>query len=358
MGQGVVKYDIGGHLGGVIPGVGAEHLLILPFAGADDDQLEVVPQQIAHDGLDQVHALVPHQPGNHNDHRHIVPDGQPQPLLEELFVLRLLFQGSGVEVGVDQRVGSGVEHLGVDAVHHAAELVAVAAQHVVESMGKIGVLDLVGIGAGDGAHPVGGENRRLHQVGAAVELHGAFPVPGQAQHLVHKLVREPALVLHVVDGKQGADGLVLLRAHIERPEEHRNQSGLPVVGMDDVWVPIQVQQGLQDGLGEEGEALAVVIVPVAAVPVEVVLIVNEVVLKLLALAHGAEQAAVHAAPGQGDGEIGEVLNFKVWIVLDGLVVGQEHIDLGVGRLGQRLRQRRGHVAQTAGFDKGRGLAGG
>ena len=357
MGQGVVKYDIGGHFRREIGGIGAEHILILPLAGADDNQLEVIPHQVVHDGLHQVHPLVAHQAGDHNHHGHI-PDGQTQPLLEELLVFRLLLQGGGVEVGVDQGVASGIEHIRVDAVDHAAELVGVLAQYVVEAVGIVRVLDLERVGAGHGAHPVGGMDGCLHQVGAGVEVHGGLPVLGQAQNLVHELVGEPALILHVVDGEQGADGLVFGHIHIVGPEKHGDHGGLPVVGMDHIGIPIQILEGLQNGLGVEGEALTVVVVAVAAVPVEVVLVVDEVILELLALAHRPEQPSVHVAPGQGHGEVGDILNLKLRVVLDGLVIGQKDVDFGIRSLGQGLGQGGGHIAQAAGFNKRRGLAGG
>ena len=189
-------------------------------------------------------------------------------------------------------------------------------------------------------------------------MHGALPVLGQTQHLVHEGVGEAALVLHVVDGEQGADGLIVLQAHVERPQEHRHQGGLPVVGVDHVGIPVQVLEGLQNGLGVEGEALTVVVVAVAAVPVEVVLVVDEVILELLALAHRPEQPSVHVAPGQGHGEVGDILNLKLRVVLDGLVIGQKDVDFGIRSLGQGLGQGGGHIAQAAGFNKRRGLAGG
>ena len=160
-----------------------------------------------------------------------------------------------------------------------------------------------------------------------------------------------------MDGEQRADGLVLLHVHIVGTEEHGDHGGLPVVGVDHIGIPVQVLEGLQNSLGVKGKTLAVVIVAVAAVPVEVVLVVDEVILELLALAHRPEQAGVHVAPGQGDGEVGDILNLKLRVVLDCLVIGQEDIDLGIGGLRQGLGQGGGNVAQAAGFDKRRGLAG-
>ena len=84
--------------------------------------------------------------------------------------------------------------------------------------------------------------------------------------------------------------------HIVGPEEHGHQGGLPVVGVDHVGIPGQMLEGLQNGLGEEGEPLPVVIVSVTAVPVEIVFVVDEVVLELLFVKTGGLGDVAAALP--------------------------------------------------------------
>ena len=223
------------------------------------------------------------------------------------------------------------------------------AQHPVQPVGVIGVLNFVGVGAGDGAHPVRHQNGSLHHVGAAVKLGGTPPILRQAQHLVHKGLRCFALILHIVDGKQGADGLVGIQTHVEGPEKDGNHGSLPVVGVDDIGIPVEVLQGLQNGLGEEGEALAVVVVAVGVVPVEVVLIVDEVVLQVSLGVLGTEHTTVYTAPGQRHPEVTEKLNVPPGTVFDSLVVGEKDSHLCVFIGTERFGQRRCHVAQPSRF---------
>ena len=152
-----------------------------------------------------------------------------------------------------------------------------------------------------------------------------------------------------MDGKQGADGLVGIQTHVEGPEEDGNHGSLPVVGVDDIGIPVEVLQGLQNGLGEEGEALAVVVVAVGVVPIEVVLIVDEVVLQVSLGVLGTEHTTVYTAPGQRHPEVTEKLNVPPGTVFDSLVVGEKDSHLCVFIGTERFGQRRCHVAQPSRF---------
>ena len=131
-----------------------------------------------------------------------------------------------------------------------------------------------------------------------------------------------------------------------------DQSGLPVVAVDDVRGPVQLARGLDDGAGEVSEPLAVVEVAVDLPALEVILVVHEPVGDAVALQ--LEDAAVDLTPGQGDVEILQEGHLAAPFLADSLIQGEDDLDL-VAFLGQSLGQRAGHIGQTAGLDKGSDL---
>ncbi len=125
-------------------------------------------------------------------------------------------------------------------------------------------------------------------------------------------------------------------------QEDRGQSRLPVIAVQDVATEIrQVLEALRDGLGEEGEALAVVEVAIEAVALKEMLIVDEVVVDAILL--DALQTAVLASPPHVEIEVADMLHLVDVLLLDGAVFRKHHHDAAAG-CHKRLRQRAGHVA--------------
>ena len=77
-------------------------------------------------------------------------------------------------------VPPGVIHLGVDAVEDAAQLVAVVGDNPLQAVGIEGVLELVGVGGGDGGHVVGGIDSPFHQIHVSVVGQGETGPTGAA----------------------------------------------------------------------------------------------------------------------------------------------------------------------------------
>ena len=154
------------------------------------------------------------------------------------------------------------------------------------------------------------------------------------------------------DGLGGGEGAAELAV-----EHHGDEGGLPVVALNKVGVELQEMEAGQHGLGEVGEALAVVQVAVDGVAVKILLVVHKVDLVLLGRIHEPEESHVALPPGQLDGEAGEEFAVPALVPLDLPVVGQEQADLIAVDLAERLGQRLHHVAQAAGFDEGSRLGG-
>ena len=82
-----------------------------------------------------------------------------------------------------------VIHLGVDAVEDAAQLVAVVGDNPLQAVGIEGVLELVGVGGGDGGHVVGGIDSPFHQIHVSVVgQHVLVEVPVvEPEHILQSL---------------------------------------------------------------------------------------------------------------------------------------------------------------------------
>ena len=81
-----------------------------------------------------------------------------------------------------------------------------------------------------------------------------------------------------MDRKQ--DAQILAARHfvpVEFLQKYGNQSGLPVVTVQDVRLEIDMLQDLQNGLTEERETLRVIKVAVQAFATEIILIVQEII---------------------------------------------------------------------------------
>ena len=355
-GEGGGVLEPGGKAAGVL-GLGlAEGLLKVPLAGAQHHHLDVH----AHDVVDgvghQLEALVLDQPGHAGDDGHVGVLPEAHRLLEGPLAGGLAAQVVGVEGGGQAGAVGGVIEGGVQAVEDAPHLPAVVGHHALQAVGVEGVLELAGVGGGDGGDVVGGIDGTLHQVHVpVVGQHVLVHVAGvEAQQVLDDLVAVAALVLDVVDGEDalGAPELPDALPLLQQVDGH--QGGLPVVAVEDVGVPVQVGRGLDDGPGEEGEALAVVVVAIDLGPLEVVLVVHEEVGDV-ALPQ-LEDAAVGGAPGQTAVPVEHKAHLLPVLLGDALVEGEDDLHV-MAHVGQLLGEGTGHVGQAAGLDEGGDLGG-
>ena len=154
---------------------------------------------------------------------------------------------------------------------------------------------------------------------------------GEAQDIVQHCGAVLTLERDVVDGEYRLDVLVERRGLVELAQEHGGHGGVPVVAVQDVarepvQNPGQVLEGLDNGLGEEGEALSVVEEPVRIATAEVVLVVDEQVVDAAVVE--TLDTAVLSAPAERDIEVAQVLHAVLELLCDGVVLGNEHDDLG------------------------------
>ena len=308
------------------------------------------------DLTNQVQALVGDQTADNGHDGHIGVLPQAHDLLQMGLIGVLAGQIVHGVVGGDPLVRGGVVQLHVDAVEHAGQLVLTAAHDALHPVGKVGQLQLVGVGGRDGVDGVGAQNGTLQQVHVAVHNDGAVVGPAvvQAEQVAQRLHAVAALILDVVDGQGGLDAAESVLPHTVVLQVDGHQGGLPVVAVDDLRPEFQMGQHSHDGPGEEAEALAVVHVAVQVRAVEVLLVVQEVPGHAVPLQ--GEQAAVAVPPGQ----IYVVIALKFQLAAEALphalIQRQDHGHFRA-LFRQGLGQRAGHIRQTAGLAKRHCLAG-
>ena len=346
----------GGEAAGVLCLGMAEGLFKIPFAGAQHHHLHIHAHDVVDGVGNQLKALVLDQTGHTGDDRYVGVFPEPHSLLKGPLASRLSTQVIGAEGGGQTVAIGGIIEGGVQAVEDAPHLPAVVRHYALQAVGIEGVLELTGIGGGDGGHIVGGVDGALHQVHVpVVGQHVLIHIAGvETQQVLDDLVAVAALILDVVDGEDALGAAQLPNALPLLQQVDGHQGGLPVVAVEDVGVPVQVGRGLDDGPGEEGEALAVVVVAIDLSTLEVILIVHEKVGDV-ALPQ-LKDAAVGSAPGQAAVPVEQETHLLPVLLTDALIEGENDLDV-MAHIGQLLGKGPGHIGQTTGLDE-RGHLGG
>ncbi len=172
---------------------------------------------------------------------------------------------------------------------------------------------------------------------------------------------ECALIRDVVDGE---DGPGTGQAAVEATRlERRDETRLPIMGMDDVRLPGEEPRQGQDRLAEHGEAPGVVVVIVVgtgavdARPVEQFVAGQQIDLHALPFHQTHAHVMIDATrfDGHGVGQPGQAM--PAGDLEGGTVTRDGDLDVMPGG-GQGHRQRRHHVGQASGLDEGRHLAAG
>ena len=211
-------------------------------------------------------------------------------------------------------------------------------------MGEPGIQDFLRVGRADGGHLVGHLDGTLHEVDAAVLLHDGSAALRNAKDILQDFHAVFALVLDVMNGENRFDVFVPLPASVEQAVIHRNQGGLPVVGVDDIGFEINVRQHFQNRPGQERKPLRVVVMAVKAGALEIILVVQQIVNH--AVVAGLEHAAILPPPGHGNRQAGQEGHVVPQLLRNRFIQGQYHAAADQPhphRMGQRSR----HIRQAA-----------
>ena len=245
----------------------------------------------------------------------------------------------------------------VNAVEHAEQVSLAGAEQAVQTLAVVGGLNLLGVAGADGGDHVAVHQTGLEEVGAAeaLQLVAGPQAVAQAQHVLHLADAEHALVLQVVDGEDGLHPGEEGQVRVLDLQQRGYHAALPVVGMDDVRLPVQQGQGVEDAAAEEAETL--VLVAAQAVDVgtaEVILVVHEVPGDAVLLEH--LNTAVLLAPAQLYLKVQHMGHLAGVLLRNRAVQGQNDAHV-VALLGQHRRKRTNHVRQAARLDKRHAFAG-
>ena len=297
-----------------------------------------------------------HQTADDGHHRHLGIFTQAQRHLKVCLALGLAFHLLGSIHCGDGIVNCGVISGHVDAVQDAVELIGHSGDDGLQAVGVSAVMELHGIGGADGGNGIGHQHGGLHQIDVAIHGQRAVVPPAlmETEQVIEGLGTVTALILHIVDGKYGLNVAHGIPAGGHILQIHGDECRLPVVAVDHIGHAVEAGQQVHHGLGEEGEALAVVIVAVKAAAAEIVLVIHKVP-RYTAIFHG-EQTAVLMTPCHIHIDVAAIGHLLPPLLRDLTVEGQDDRDV-VAALGQGDGQAARHVCKTAGLTEGERLGG-
>src|SRR6266404_6571551 len=206
-------------------------------------------------------------------------------------------------------VGRRVPLVIINPVQDAADLVAMHVQGVAQAIILRGIHDLPRVTRGDRRYKIGIHHTAFHHVDSGtVEIvlepirMKDMPVRVEAGSAQDALAAN-ALVLEIMESVTDP------RMGHAKPlknfiKQHRHQSGLPVVAMDDVRVFVAFEHELESGTGKKSKALVIVSVTVENPPIEEVLIGMRLDEEAFAAMNEAEiNAAMNGVIEPGDPKI-------------------------------------------------------
>ncbi len=273
--------DLCGHLIMVLPVVMPEHILILLIAGSQHHELDIVLTELIHDALDEVEALLVGETGNDTDHHLARIHIHAELLLQRLLVLRLfLSEVSCVEWLHQILIRLRIPHIIIDAIDDATEVMCTGTEKAIEPLPIEWHLDLLCIGLGDRRDGICIHDAALQEIAIllALELIRREVVIRQLCKALDGLHVPDALELQIVDGNDGLDGAIVLSTGKTVMQQHRNQTGLPVMAVNHIRMPVQKRKCRQRCIAEEAELLEIP-VPVAIWPIpgKIGLVVDKVI---------------------------------------------------------------------------------
>ena len=182
----------------------------------------------------------------------------------------------------------------INAVGDTRKVRASVLQYTVKPVGIVWVAQFLCIGLGNGRHTVSCDDGRLHKVRAVVKAENLVAACAKAQHVIVELQITLALIFDIMDGEHALR--IWETAAVFRLQQQRDESRLPVVAADDVGPEFEIVHRRKDSLAEIGVALAVIGKAVNAAAVEIMLVIDEIDLKLLAAGLEAENTDIFPPP--------------------------------------------------------------
>ena len=156
-----------------------------------------------------------------------------------------------------------------------------------------------------------------------------------------------------MDGEERFDIFIPLAVRIHQRVINWRQSALPIIAVDDVGVKIDIRQHFKHCTGEKSETLCVIVMAVDRIPLEIILVIEQVVGNAVGL--GLKYAAVLPAPRHGYRQACDKMHIITHLLRDRGIQWQ-HDAAADQPPTQRLGKTPCNIAQTAAGDKGERLA--
>jgi hypothetical protein len=329
--------------------------------GAEEDELAAAVEAIGDGMEDEADAFLGVEAADESDEGFEAAP-EPEAIAEGFFIGVFGAERGGAVAGGDMGIELGVPGGVIDAIEDAAEALVMDAEDALEAEAEVGVADFLGVAGGDGGGEIGIDDAAFHEVdGAGVvvieEAVAGHEGGGVEADLAEDEIAGDALVSDVMESK--ADARV---AHaevlIDFVEEDGDESGLPIVAMDDVGVFIGLEHELEGGAGEEGEAFGVIGVAVEDAAVEEIAVEMGFDEEAAQAVHPAgEDIAMDPEVMEGDVEIGIGFVETVdAVVAHAVVFGEDDFD-GMGAESEFFGEAVDDVGEAADFGGGSALGG-
>ena len=215
----------------------AEHILVFHIARAEYNDLYRILTEFIHHIVHKVEAFLVCQTGNHTDHHNFRVFLQSKLLLEAGLVDRLVFaEVADIEILCDPVVCLRIPVVIIQSVHDAAQIIGACGHQSVKSLAVERGFDLFRVAVAYGRYFIRIDNAALQKVGVLVCFHLirdkiVLRQPGDASDCL----RVPyALKLQVMYRHNGLDPAVVFSEIAEIIKIYRDQSGLPVVAVDQI----------------------------------------------------------------------------------------------------------------------------
>ena len=252
------------------------------------------------------------------------------------------------------RIGGGVPDIDVDAIQNAAEPVRAFAKQAIQPATEFRTLDFPCIRGADRGYAVGKNQPPLDKAQLIIKLQRTMrPQAGGQPQLYEGRMGKNALV-----------GQIVNREHSRRPlrfviQQCGNQSGLPVVAMHDIRLPIQTKPvhgdfnrdmtQQREPLGIVGPGLAIGTQVGIAIATKVIGLHQSVNLDIRTRQDAMPQSRAHMTAWQLQGvQYPDIQGLRI--------AGNQNANI-MPQLLECNRQTTGNVSQTSGLDQRISLAG-
>lgn len=253
-----------------------EELLILAFARTENNNLHVRRYNVIEYRTYKIKALMVCKTGYHSKQRYLIL--RHAELIENSALAgSLTLVILSAEISCDSGVSLRIIHLGVDSVEEAAGLVLLTYKDPIKSMREPRIKDLLCICRRNSGYLICNFDSALHEVDIAVVLDDINFVRRYTNNIFYKIKSVLTLISYIVDRKYMLDIIVAAAGiSVEQIIINRNQCALPVVGINDLRLELDILEHFQNCTAEENISLSVVIIAVKTViTLEIELVINK-----------------------------------------------------------------------------------